>query len=71
MNVYAKLSRAAFNHPRCNTKGKGLMIEVHMPDELAEDEEAYERIMSLVGKRLRDNLKDGVFKGTVKYFTLD
>lgn len=42
-----------------------------MPDELAEDEEAYERIMSLVGKRLRDNLKDGVFKGTVKYFTLD
>jgi hypothetical protein len=71
VNAYVTISRPKFNHARTHTKGKGLSIEVHLPDEWAEDDVTYERIMDLVGKRLREKLQDGVFKGTTLTFTLD
>lgn len=76
MSVRVRASRARYHAPRNHKYGprgscKGVCIEINLPDELLEDDHASERITALVMKRVRENLVEGVFKGTVIHFEVD
>lgn len=65
MKVHAKLSRGEY-HNR-TTKGKGVCLTLHLPDEIAEDSAARQFIFDQAANLIDEHLVDGVLKGNPVY----